>query len=154
MPVKNPYKGGSKPAQTNCGTGRCPANVRLIKVLHYERNKGLYKDRASKRPVELTREYKSAWKKRNTGVVNLHTASRKRHIRRATPNWLTSEHRDQMKWFYNEAQRLKAETGIPHDVDHIVPIRGEFVSGLHVPWNLRVIPSIENQKKNRKLVDI
>lgn len=154
MPAKHPYKGGSKPAQTNCGVGRCPANVRLIKILHYQKNKSSYKERAENRPVELVRKYRSNWKKRNVGVVNSNTASRKKHIRKATPNWLTDEHRDQIKWFYSEAQRLRSETGIPHDVDHIVPVRGELVSGLHVPWNLRVIPSIENQKKNRKLLEI
>ena len=81
-------------------------------------------------------------------------ASRKAHIRQATPKWLTKEHKQQIKAFYIEADRLKRETGIDHEVDHIVPVRGGIVNGLHVPWNLRVITAAENQKKNRKLIEI
>ena len=67
-----------------------------------------------------------------------------------SPKWLTKEHKKQIKEIYAERDRLIKETGIPHDVDHIIPIQGETVSGLHVPWNLRPIPSKENgQKKNK-----
>ena len=67
-----------------------------------------------------------------------------------TPPWLTKEHFEQIKSIYQKAQALKDFTGEDWDVDHIVPLRGELVSGLHVPWNLRVIRSEENRKKNNK----
>jgi len=121
--------------------------------MHYERNKASYKERAASRPSEEKRLHKAAWKKRNRGVVAASVASRKAHIRQATPRWLTKEQKQQIKGFYIEADRLKTDTGIDHEVDHIVPIRGGVVHGLHVPWNLRVITAEENQKKNRKLLD-
>lgn len=51
---------------------------------------------------------------------------------------------------YQEARRLSAETGIPHEVDHVIPLMGNFVSGLHVETNMRVIPKAINHKKRNQ----
>ena len=122
-------------------------------MIYYERNKVECKKRARSQPAEKLRDYKRAWKSRNRGVVAENTAARKKHIRLATPHWLTKAHKTQIKAFYLEAERLKSQTGIDHEVDHIVPVRGGIVSGLHVPWNLRVITAAENQSKNRRLIE-
>lgn len=120
-------------------------------MLHYEMHKEVYKARAMSRSAEDTKRYKKAWKAKNKGVIAASVASRKKHIRLATPKWLTKEQKAEIKAFYLEAERLKSETGIDYEVDHIIPVRGGIVSGLHVPWNLRVITAAENQLKNRKL---
>ena len=48
---------------------------------------------------------------------------------------------------YAEARMLTKATGVKHEVDHIVPLSGPDVCGLHVSWNLRVITQQENQEK-------
>lgn len=65
-----------------------------------------------------------------------------------TPAWLTAEHRALIKAKYAEARWMTTRTGIKHHVDHIVPLLGKTVCGLHVPWNLRVIPARKNTKKS------
>jgi hypothetical protein len=67
---------------------------------------------------------------------------------RRTPPWLTKQQIKEIAGFYAEAIRLSEVTGIKHHVDHIVPLRGRAVSGLHVPWNLQVITAAENQRKH------
>jgi len=67
-----------------------------------------------------------------------------------TPKWLTNID----KWMIEEAYELAILrtklTGFEWEVDHIIPLRGKTVSGLHVPANLQVIPKLENAKKGNK----
>jgi hypothetical protein len=53
-----------------------------------------------------------------------------------------------IKMFYEIARRVTQCTGIRFEVDHIVPLRGKHVSGLHLPNNLQVIPKSANCKKH------
>ena len=69
-------------------------------------------------------------------------------LKRATPRWADL---NAIAALYAEAKRLTKETGVPHSVDHEIPLKGETVCGLHVPWNLRVITQEENLVKSNKL---
>lgn len=68
------------------------------------------------------------------------------------PGWLTGEQLEAMRQTYLQARRLTVETGIKHEVDHAHPIKGDTVCGLHVPWNLRVVPISVNKQKWRRLL--
>ena len=77
---------------------------------------------------------------------------RRQKVLDATPPWLTSEDRLKISAIYFESVQLAKVTGIQHQVDHIVPIAGKTVCGLHVPWNLRAIPALDNIRKSNKLL--
>jgi hypothetical protein len=70
---------------------------------------------------------------------------------KAMPKWLTEEHHKQIESFYWLAKLQKELTDEKFHVDHIVPLKGKTVCGLHVPWNLQVIPELENIRKGNKI---
>ena len=119
----------------------------------YEANREQVIQAAATRPLEVKRIYQKAWKERNTVWVRADTKARRRKHRLATPKWLTREQKGQIRELYKIAITMTKTTGEQYVVDHIVPLRSEFVCGLHVPWNLRVIPRQENLLKSNKLVD-
>lgn len=71
----------------------------------------------------------------------------KRHASKLqrTPKWLTKEHLIAIQRFY-------ANCPIGYEVDHIVPLRGKLVNGLHVIWNLRYLNRSDNRKKSNKFI--
>lgn len=96
------------------------------------------------------RETASRWQKNNKGKVNANTALRHAAKMQRKPKWLTKEDKLKIKCMYQVAAMYNKESDIKWHVDHIVPLQGESVSGLHVPWNLRVIPAVENIRKNNR----
>jgi hypothetical protein len=75
------------------------------------------------------------------------TIQRRADVVQRTPSWANHE---AIKAVYAECARLTVVTGTQHHVDHIVPLRGLTVSGLHVENNLQILPSFENLSKGRK----
>jgi hypothetical protein len=91
-----------------------------------------------------------AYRQKNPGKVRALSARKKATIRERTPPWLTKDDWRAIDALYETATRLSVTSGEPWHVDHIIPLRGKTVSGLHVPSNLRVIRASENmRKKNR-----
>lgn len=65
----------------------------------------------------------------------------------ATPYWVD---REAMAAVRSEARRITVSRGTLYVRDHIVPLTHHAVCGLNVPWNLRIIPFLENaQRSNR-----
>jgi hypothetical protein len=68
------------------------------------------------------------------------------------PKWITPKDIKVMKKLYAQATRKTLATGVKYHVDHIIPLRGKLVSGLHVPSNLQVISAKENLVKNNTYI--
>lgn len=109
-------------------------------------------DRASQTKNIKNRKLQAAKsRKKNKGRVNSETAFRRASIIQATPKWMTVEHKTDMKKLYLLSQKFEKLFGLKYHVDHIVPLNGEDVCGLHVPWNLQILESKLNLKKSNRL---
>lgn len=102
-----------------------------------------------KRP-EAIKLSKKKWREKNGDLISVYRAGRKRQLDRLKNN-LTSEMLKEIRRIYNYAKALSKQTGVPHHVDHIVPLNAKNCSGLHVPWNLQIIPAAENYAKRNKM---
>jgi hypothetical protein len=120
---------------------------------YYEKNRAAVIARAQAREPAVVTQYKAAYKERNPDLYKELVSLRRRRFRQATPKWLTAEDKLEIRLKYRLAIEMTRRTGVRYAVDHIVPLLGEAVSGLHVPWNLEVITQEENLKKSNRLVD-
>jgi len=105
-----------------------------------ESSKGWQKANPDKR-AEHTRAYNL----RNPGKVNARAAKRRAAKLLRTPNWVCY---DTITEYYICAKKLQELTGIEFHIDHIVPLQGELVSGLHVAANLQILTAHDNVSKS------
>ena len=120
---------------------------------YYEANKENVIARAQARPDEDKRRYKKTHKVNNPDMYKEMTSLRRRRFRDATPKWLTENQKMEIRLKYRLAIELSRVTGERHAVDHIIPLHGESVCGLHVPWNLQVLTQKDNLTKYNRMVD-
>ena len=120
---------------------------------YYEANKENVIARAQARPDEDKRRYKKTHKVNNPDMYKEMTSLRRRRFRDATPKWLTENQKMEIRLKYRLAIELSRATGERHAVDHIIPLHGESVCGLHVPWNLQVLTQKDNLTKYNRMVD-
>ena len=100
---------------------------------------------------EYIQKYSQQYQKNNSDKIAHISAKRRAAKLKATPLWLTAADNILIENFYTRAKKLQEKTGIPYHVDHIVPLQGKNVCGLHVPWNLQVITAEENLKKSNNI---
>jgi len=133
-----------------------PEVLKARKIAQYrkaiEKNPNSGAERYAKnrdKQLERGKQYAKA----NPHIFRINGSLRRARKNNATPSWLVGELFDQVKAIYTEASKLTDSQGNRIQVDHIVPLRGKLVSGLHVPWNLRLATKTENCKKNSKFQD-
>lgn len=138
-----------------CNKKDWKANYANIAEKHRAKNKKYAKENPDKVKAYSAQYYKDnsetinqrakEWREENRGWANsLKTISKPRY-KRAMPIWAD---RDAINQFYIEAAELTDLTGIQFQVDHIIPIKGKNVCGLHVETNLQVLVWIDNTRKH------
>jgi len=91
--------------------------------------------------------YAAAYQRQYKGRRNEATRRYQAAKLQASPPWLSAQDIKQMQAIYEAA----ASSSEPSEVDHIVPLQGDKVCGLHVPWNLQVLPKLLNRRKGNTL---
>tara|TARA_R110002153_G_C13332612_1_gene498611 strand:- start:29436 stop:30092 length:657 start_codon:yes stop_codon:yes gene_type:complete len=132
-----------------------PEKNKDIKRKEYEKNKQSYIDRATlwrKANPEKHRHSARMWHVKYPIKSYNAVVERRAKLKNRMPEWLTDSNKREILEFYKEARKTSLDTGINYQVDHIVPLRGKNVSGLHVPWNLQILTAYENRSKGNKFV--
>lgn len=92
------------------------------------------------------------WRKANLDKHAAKENKRRASKLKATPSWLSTEQLRQIEVEYALSKWCTEVMNTPYHVDHIVPLKGKTVCGLHVPWNLQVISASANLSKGNRYV--
>jgi hypothetical protein len=90
------------------------------------------------------------WKKNNKDLNRMYSLNRLANKKQRTPSWYGEFDAFVMKEAHHLAKLREEITGFKWDVDHIIPLCGKQVSGLHVHNNIQVIPKSMNVQKHNK----
>jgi hypothetical protein len=110
-----------------------------------ERGKKYYQNNREK-VLQYQKNYRDSDKSKGAAKA----ARRRSRLLKRTPKWLTKEEFGLIEAKYAIARWLSEVVGIPYEVDHIIPLQGKYVSGLHTPDNLSIIKAKENREKGNK----
>jgi hypothetical protein len=134
----------------------CKVCVGKSRADFHQKNREKLRDKSKKyyaKNRESCKAQQKTWRDVNLPSRLARNTKRRALKINATPSWLTEEHNNEIQQFYWLAKDLQAITGETYHVDHIVPLKGENVCGLHVPWNLQVLPADINLSKGNKHAD-
>ena len=120
------------------------AEKRKLKAEEYKKYAKEYRV-TNKENVSLT---KKKYVESNRSYINSYVAKRKADKLKRTPKWLTEIEIERINNEYRLAEIQSKLTGESWHVDHIIPLQGNLVSGLHVPTNLQAIRGVENWAKH------
>ena len=125
-----------------------------------EKQREYYKNNSEKRVASVLKARKNHWDKfveykkqythKNLEKVRAWDAAKRANRLQRTPMWLSVDQKKEIENFYWLAKDLEVISGQSYHVDHIVPLSGKTVCGLHVPWNLQVLPADVNCRKSNK----
>lgn len=131
---------------------------RIAEAQRRYQQENLQKVALRQKRYRITHAQEEAERLRRHRLANLYRYAAKQAARKTAKNqralpWLTQAHLAEIEGMYHFAKVMGQITGEKYHVDHIEPLQGRDVSGLHVPWNLRVISAAENLRKSNRRVE-
>lgn len=127
-----------------------PDVMRELSRRYYAKNREQEQRRLAEweqRNQERRREAKKQWRIDNHAKLAAQCRARQARKLCATPKWAD---RALIEVEYALAMWCSKVMGEPYHVDHIIPLQGELVCGLHVHNNLQVIPQVANLSKGNR----
>lgn len=104
--------------------------------------------------AETHKELRKAWRESNLDRCAAIEAKRRSKKLQATPKWMTAADFEAIREWYTIAKELQWLSEEPLHIDHIIPLQGKDVSGLHIAANLQILPASENISKGNKTADL
>jgi hypothetical protein len=108
-----------------------------------------YNREYNQRKPEVLKSSRKKWLEKNPHFKAETSAMRRVIERKAVPKWADLK---AISEIYQKCAAVSKETGVAHHVDHIIPLRGKNVCGLHVAENLQILSAIENCRKSNKFI--
>jgi hypothetical protein len=131
-----------------------PEKVKAAKKKYAEKNREACKERVAvwmEQNKERMRGIRKAWYLKNKHKAISYVRKRQAAQLRRTLPWLSKDDNWLIEETYALAILRSKIFGFQWDVDHILPLQGKTISGLHVPWNLQVIPAVVNSSKGARV---
>jgi len=120
------------------------ASQRARAAVNCEKNRAARKAWETKNPEAALESFKR-YRERNREKIRARLAVSKQGREKRRALWANQ---NAIVEIYRQAELMTQTTGCRYVVDHIIPLQGRTVSGLHVETNLRVIEHHENARKH------
>ena len=120
------------------------ASQRSRATINREKNRAARKAWEERNPTAALESFKR-YRERNRAKIRARLAVSKEGRERRRALWANQ---DAILATYRQAEFMTRTTGRLHVADHIIPLQGRTVSGLHVETNLRVVEHHENARKH------
>jgi hypothetical protein len=127
--------------------------INLKNNQYYQNNKEKHLQKSKEyreQNKEYLKEHKQQYYQNNKFYFIKKSKERQKRIKQATPCWESEKDRQHITSVYNLAMLYSWITDSPWHVDHVIPLKGKIVCGLHVPLNLEPVPASYNLSKGAK----
>ncbi len=161
------YKtGNQKGKRTSCTCILCTKKIKLeyrknnpdlvrgYRETFYSKQEEDYFEREKTRKVkwakdnpDKVKEMSRDYRQNNKPLLASNRANYRSKKLNRTPSWMSPKDLADIRSIYKMCKKISEKTGTLHHVDHIIPLQGKLVSGLHIPSNLRVIEALSNLSK-------